>query len=78
MISIESTNLRYATGKSTLFSQIGSPALDQVTMTGVAGKCYVPLSGLLQVGAYLYETWGSAGTCQAGQIIGIDVDGVCH
>ncbi|MFC1976938.1 ribonuclease H-like domain-containing protein [Chloroflexota bacterium] len=40
----------------TLFSHLGSPVLDQVSRTGLAGKSYVPLSGLLQVCAYLYET----------------------
>ncbi|MFC2059625.1 ribonuclease H-like domain-containing protein [Chloroflexota bacterium] len=53
---IKQSSFRCSPGKSTLFSQLGSPALNKVSRTGLAGKSYVPLSGLLQVCAYLYET----------------------
>ena len=56
MIRIRPSSLRPSPGKATLFAQLGSPALDQVARTGPAGQYYVPLSGLLHVCAYLYET----------------------
>ncbi|MFC2006069.1 ribonuclease H-like domain-containing protein [Chloroflexota bacterium] len=56
MIRIRPSSLRRSPGKLTLFSQLGSPALDQVSRAGPAGQSYVPLSGLLHVCAYLYET----------------------
>lgn len=56
MIRIRPSSLKRSPGKSTLFSQLGSPALDQVSRAGPAGQSYLPLSGLLHVCAYLYET----------------------
>jgi hypothetical protein len=56
MLIIRPLSPGWSPEKSTLFSHLGSPALDQVTRAGPAGKSYVPLSGLLQVCAYLYET----------------------
>lgn len=56
MIRIRPSSIRRSPGKSTLFSQLGSPALDRVSRAGPAGQSYVPLSGLLHVCAYLYET----------------------
>ncbi|MFC2032525.1 hypothetical protein ACFLUS_04080 [Chloroflexota bacterium] len=56
MIRIRPSSLRQLTGKVTLFSQLGSPALEKVSSAGPAGQLYVSLSGLLHVCAYLYET----------------------
>ena len=56
MIRIRPSSIRRSPGKSTLFLQLGSPALDQVSRAGPAGQSCVALSGLLHVCAYLYET----------------------
>jgi hypothetical protein len=55
MSRIRQLNLR-PPGKCTLFSHLASPALEKVSRMGPAGQYYIPLSGLLHVCAYLYET----------------------
>jgi len=52
----------------TLFSHLGSPVLNQVSRTGIAGQSYVPLSGLLHVCAYLYETGAILGRSRQDRI----------
>ncbi len=54
--------------KSTLFTHLGSTALDHVSGAGPAGRCYVPLSGLLHVCAYLYETGAILGRARRDRI----------
>ena len=56
MIRIRPSSLSQSTGRSTLFLQLGSPALQKVSSAGAAGQSYVSLSGLLHVCAYMYET----------------------
>jgi len=53
---IRPSSIRRSPGKLTLFSQLGSPALEKVSRAGPAGQYYMPMSGLLHVCAYLYET----------------------
>jgi len=69
IIRIKPLSLNRLPSKSTLFCQIGSPALDQVSRTGPAGKSYVPLSGLLQVCAYLYETGAILGRARQDRLL---------
>lgn len=68
MIRINPSSLRLL-DKSTLFSELGSPALDQVSRTGLAGKSYIPLSGLLQVCAYLYESGAILGHARQDRLL---------
>lgn len=69
MSRIKPLNIRWSADKTTLFSQLGSTALYQVTKMGVAGKSYVTLSGLLQVCAYLYETGAILGRSRHDRLV---------
>ncbi len=69
MIRIRPISLRRSSGKSTLFSQLGLPALDQVSRAGPVGQSYVPLSGLLHVCAYLYETGAILGRARQDRLL---------
>ena len=69
IIRIKPLSLNRLPGKSTLFCQIGSPALDQVSRTGPAGKSYVSLSGLLQLCGYLYETGAILGRARQDRLL---------
>ena len=69
IIRIKPSNFEWSLSKSTLFSQLGSVALDQVSSAGPAGKSYVSLSGLLQVCAYLYETGAILGRARQDRLL---------
>ena len=69
MIRIRPSSIRRSPGKLTLFSQLGSPALDQVSRAGPAGQSYVPLSGMLHVCAYLYETGALLGRASKDRLL---------
>ena len=70
MITMQSSNvLRPVNNKSTLFTKIGSTALDKVTIKGLAGNFCVRLSDLLQVCAHLYETGAILGRTKQDKLL---------
>ncbi|MFC1987321.1 ribonuclease H-like domain-containing protein [Chloroflexota bacterium] len=69
MIRIRPSSTKRSSGKSTLFLQLGSRALDQVSRAGPAGQFYVPLSGLLHVCAFLYETGAVLGRASKDRLL---------
>ncbi|MFC2048334.1 ribonuclease H-like domain-containing protein [Chloroflexota bacterium] len=69
MIRIRPSSISRSPGKSTLFSHLGSPALEQVSRAGLAGQSYVPLSGLLHVCAYMYETGAILGRARQDRLL---------
>jgi uncharacterized protein YprB with RNaseH-like and TPR domain len=69
MIRIRPSSIKRSSGKSTLFLQLGSSAMDQVSRAGPAGQSYVPLSGMLHVCAYLYETGAVLGRASKDRLL---------